>query len=166
MNNTIVDYLNTSGQASDFSSRKKLAEANGISNYMGSADQNISLLNTLKAKAPTDTTTTPPAQTNTQGAITVDQMKPATPIKSVTPPVDTTNYGGIGSAATSSTAKAYEEINKLYQTLQTKNVTDATSISSTMEKLLGKGADTIQANETAGVNTATEELNKYLTQIS
>jgi len=166
MNNSIVDYLNTSGQASDFSSRKKLAEANGISNYMGSADQNISLLNTLKAKAPTDTTTTPPAQTNTQGAITVDQMKPATPIKSVTPPVDTTNYGGIGSAATSSTAKAYEEINKLYQTLQTKNVTDATSISSTMEKLLGKGADTIQANETAGVNTATEELNKYLTQIA
>lgn len=166
MNNSIVDYLNTAGQASDFSSRKKLAESNGISGYMGSADQNIALLNTLKAKAPADTTAPTTTTTNTQGAITVDQMKPVTPIKSVTPPVDTTNYGGIGSAATSSNAKAYEEINKLYQTLQTKNVTDATSISSTMEKLLGKGADTIQANETAGVNTATEELNKYLTQIA
>ena len=165
MDNSIVNYLNTSGQSSDFSSRKKLAEANGISNYMGSADQNISLLNTLKAKAP-NTSTTPPAPTNTQGAITVDQMKTATPIKSVTPPVDSTNYGGIGSAATSSTAKAYEEINKLYQNLQTKNVTDATSISKTMEQLLGKGADTIAANETAGVNSATEDLNKYLTQIA
>jgi len=165
MNNSIVDYLDTTGQASDFSSRKKLAESSGISNYMGSADQNIQLLNTLKAKAPATnpTTTTTPTQA---GAITVDQMKPATPIKSVTPPVDSTNYTGIGSAATSSTAKAYEEINKLYQTLQTKNVTDATSISSTMEKLLGKGADTVQANETAGVNSATEELNKYLTQIA
>lgn len=179
MDNSIVNYLNTSGQASDFSSRKKLAESNGISNYMGSADQNISLLNTLKAKAPvvasklksidTGILSTPenmyaPAVPN--GAITVDQMKPATPIKSVTPPIDTTNYGGIGSGATSSTAKAYEEINKLYQTLQTKNVTDATSISSTMESLLGKSADTLQANEAAGVNSATEELNKYLTQIT
>lgn len=166
MNNSIVDYLNTSGQASDFSSRKKLAESNGISGYMGSADQNIALLNTLKAKAPADTTTPTTTTTNPQGAITVDQMKPVTPIKSVTPPVDNTNYSGIGSAATSSTAKAYEEINKMYQTMQTKSVTDATSLSKTMEQLLGKSADTITANETAGVNAATEDLNKYLTQIA
>lgn len=165
-NNSIVDYLNTTGQASDFSSRKKLAESSGISNYMGSADQNIQLLNTLKAKAPATNATTGATTPTQAGAITVDQMKPATPIKSVPTPVDATNYAGIGTAATSSTAKAYEEINKLYQTLQTKNVTDATSISSTMEKLLGKSADTIQANETAGVNSATEELNKYLTQIA
>lgn len=50
MNNSIVDYLNQSGQASDFNTRKKLAEENGITNYTGSAQQNVSLLNTLKTK--------------------------------------------------------------------------------------------------------------------
>jgi hypothetical protein len=52
MNNSIVDYLNQSGQASDFATRKRLAEENGITGYTGSAQQNLNLLNTLKSKAP------------------------------------------------------------------------------------------------------------------
>lgn len=59
MNNSIVDYLNQSGQASDFNTRKKLAEENGITGYTGSAQQNVALLNTLKTK-----TTATPAPTN------------------------------------------------------------------------------------------------------
>lgn len=51
MNNSIVDYLNQNGQASDFATRKKLAEQNGITNYTGSAQQNLSLLSTLKSSS-------------------------------------------------------------------------------------------------------------------
>jgi hypothetical protein len=41
---SVVDYLKSSGQASDFQSRKKMAETMGIQNYSGTAEQNIQLL--------------------------------------------------------------------------------------------------------------------------
>lgn len=53
---SIVDYLGSLGQASDFGSRTNLAKQYGIVNYSGTADQNTQLLNTLRTKA-----TTPPA---------------------------------------------------------------------------------------------------------
>ena len=53
MNNSIVDYLNSKGQASDYQSRASLASANGIQNYSGTADQNLQLLNTLKGQGTT-----------------------------------------------------------------------------------------------------------------
>ena len=46
--NSIVDYLKSIGQDSSFTNRKKLAQANGISNYTGTAAQNTQLLNLLK----------------------------------------------------------------------------------------------------------------------
>lgn len=46
---SIVDALKAIGVNSSFSNREKIAEANGISNYTGTATQNISLLNKLKA---------------------------------------------------------------------------------------------------------------------
>ena len=45
---SIVDYLKSIGQDSSFANRKKLAEANGISNYTGTASQNTKLLNILR----------------------------------------------------------------------------------------------------------------------
>lgn len=47
-NGSIVDYLKTIGQDSSYAARKKLAAANGISNYSGTAAQNLSLLSTLQ----------------------------------------------------------------------------------------------------------------------
>lgn len=47
--NSIVDYLKSIGQDSSFSNRKKLAQANGISNYTGTAAQNTKLLNILRS---------------------------------------------------------------------------------------------------------------------
>ena len=46
---SIVDYLKSVGQSSDYSSRAKLAASNGISNYTGTAAQNTQLLNILKS---------------------------------------------------------------------------------------------------------------------
>jgi len=45
---SIVDALKATGVNSSFANRKKIAEANGIKNYTGSASQNVSLLNKLK----------------------------------------------------------------------------------------------------------------------
>ena len=45
---SIVTALNSLGIGSSFDNRKKIAKANGISNYSGTAAQNIQLLNLLK----------------------------------------------------------------------------------------------------------------------
>lgn len=46
--NSIVDYLNSIGKASDFNSRKQLASQYGISNYTGTAQQNLKLLQFMR----------------------------------------------------------------------------------------------------------------------
>lgn len=68
---SIVDYLKSIGQASDFAYRKKLAEQFGIKDYRGTADQNLKMLDTLRSgqtatQKPAQTTVQPVAQTNTQ----------------------------------------------------------------------------------------------------
>jgi len=47
---SVVDFLTKAGQASDFTSRSKLAQTYGIQNYTGTAEQNTKLLTTLKTK--------------------------------------------------------------------------------------------------------------------
>ena len=48
--NSIVDYLKSIGIDSSYSNRKKLAKENGISNYSGTAEQNLKLLEILRGK--------------------------------------------------------------------------------------------------------------------
>lgn len=55
---SIIDYLNSIGVDSSFANRKKLAKANGISNYTGTASQNTKLLNLLRSGKNTTTKTT------------------------------------------------------------------------------------------------------------
>ena len=45
---SLVDALNSIGVDSSYSNRKSIAELNGISNYSGTAEQNIELVNKLK----------------------------------------------------------------------------------------------------------------------
>jgi len=45
---SVVNYLNSIGQKSDFSTRKSLAKIYGIDNYRGTADQNIMLAEKIK----------------------------------------------------------------------------------------------------------------------
>lgn len=57
--NSITDYLNSIGQDSSFSARKELARKEGNVNYAGSANDNTSLLSTLRSRtSPTPTTST------------------------------------------------------------------------------------------------------------
>lgn len=55
--NSIVDYLKSIGQDSSFSNRKKLAQANGINNYTGTAAQNTKLLNILRGSGSSSSNT-------------------------------------------------------------------------------------------------------------
>ena len=57
---SIVDYLKSVGQASDFTSRTALATQYGIQNYTGTAEQNTQLLNTLNKPSGGLTTTNAP----------------------------------------------------------------------------------------------------------
>ena len=59
--NSIVDYLKSIGQDSSYQARATLASQHGITNYTGSAEQNLQLLNKLK----TTTTPTSPIPTST-----------------------------------------------------------------------------------------------------
>ena len=45
---SIVNALNTIGEDSGFSNRKKIAVANGIANYRGTSSQNMALVNLIK----------------------------------------------------------------------------------------------------------------------
>ena len=45
---SIIDYLDSKGEKSDPASRKKIAERFGMSNYKGSATQNLELIRLLK----------------------------------------------------------------------------------------------------------------------
>lgn len=52
MDPSIVNYLSSAGQPSDYASRAKLAASKGIQGYVGSAQQNTQLLNMLRGSAP------------------------------------------------------------------------------------------------------------------
>lgn len=75
---SVVDYLTSQGQASDYTTRAKLATQYGISNYTGTAAQNTQLLNTLRGGA-TVPTATPTATVPTQTTPTTqNQAVPTT----------------------------------------------------------------------------------------
>lgn len=56
VNGSIVDYLNSVGQPSDYTTRSKLAAQYGITNYTGTAAQNTQLLGILKTQQSSGTT--------------------------------------------------------------------------------------------------------------
>ena len=66
-NTSIVDYLKSQGKDSSYSARQKLAQQMGISNYTGTAEQNIQMLNTLKnqSSSASNTKTTTASANNT-----------------------------------------------------------------------------------------------------
>lgn len=69
---SIVDYLASTGQASDFASRSTLAQANGIANYTGTAAQNTQLLTMLRSQGgvPTGTNASGITSGGTMGGTT------------------------------------------------------------------------------------------------
>lgn len=52
--NSIVDYLKSQGQDSSFAARTNLAKSKGITNYTGTAEENLRLLSTLRGQTSQD----------------------------------------------------------------------------------------------------------------
>ena len=76
--NSIVDYLNSIGVDSSYAHRSQLASINGISNYRGTAEQNIKLLNILRngnTPKPAPATNTQYLYANYNGASISDALK-------------------------------------------------------------------------------------------
>jgi len=66
---SIVDYLKSVNQASDYGSRSKLAEQYGIKEYTGTAEQNTNLLNILRNQGRGSTGTAPIGATGAIGEV-------------------------------------------------------------------------------------------------
>ena len=71
---SIVDYLNSTGQVSDFASRQRLAQQFGIQNYVGSAEQNTQLLNLLKQQQPAPITPLPQQPLSLDSPLKKDEL--------------------------------------------------------------------------------------------
>jgi len=84
---SIVDYLKSKGLPSDFAYREQLARQYGITNYRGTAEQNIQLLNLLRqqeAKGTTPKPTTSVVSTTTRPTTTTTQTIPTTTRQTIT----------------------------------------------------------------------------------
>ncbi len=105
--NSVVDYLKSQGQASDYASRASLAASKGIAGYAGTADQNTQLLKILTSSATTPsqpTATVSKTVASSVPAVTPTQTAsvPGTPSPSGTPDFETayaTLYKGWDRAA-------------------------------------------------------------------
>lgn len=73
-NVSVVDYLNSTGKASDYNSRATMAKTYGIANYAGTAEQNTQLLGLLKGGS-SNPATSPVTTSNVNDKINSDQTK-------------------------------------------------------------------------------------------
>lgn len=158
------NYVDTNGkmqsvQADTISSAQKLATNRD-------PQSGFQLVPTTPAQAPSASAN---SSTNTSmGAISVDQLANKQGTMNLPQPSPYNANGDVNTTKNASDyiADTFSSVNKEYQDFQAKQKADAESISASMNKLLSKTADSQQANETAGVNTATEEYNKYITQLA
>ncbi len=98
---SVVDYLKSIGQPSDFASRSALASKFGITNYTGTAEQNTKLLNLLKQQGVPSQSTSPEAISS----VTQASIQESTPISTPTSTTSTSTP----STSTSEESEAEEE---------------------------------------------------------
>jgi len=85
--NSIVDYLKSVGQSSDYATRVSLAKEKGIQNYSGTAEQNLQLLNTLRTPAQTPVAQPTVQPQPTQQPVVQPNVQPQPVIQPVAQPV-------------------------------------------------------------------------------
>jgi hypothetical protein len=97
-NGSVVDYLASQGKASDYNSRAGLAKQYGISNYIGSADQNTQLLNMLKTPSSGASSSIPSPSSFTTANSTSSTMNPTLGTTSTKPfsSLNGVNYNAAG----------------------------------------------------------------------
>jgi hypothetical protein len=119
---SIVDYLNSIGQASDFNTRSKLAQQYGITNYTGTAEQNLSLLAKLQGNQTSTTTPTDLSKLTLTGLDTSSQNSASTSavapgvVKTTTP--TSQNNTGIVVGGTTNQTNQTSQVSQNNQTTQ------------------------------------------------
>jgi hypothetical protein len=143
--NSIVDYLKSIGKDASYQARATLASQHGITNYTGSAEQNLQLLNKLKTTttptSPIPTSTTPTQQQQDLAKVLAEVQKrqaagtftPTTDQSALiqraqsTLPSSVTNVNQLGTTPTlpaDATSTTYPQV----------NIIDATSVSDYIQK--------------------------------
>ena len=141
---SIVDYLKSIGQDSSYQARASLASQYGITNYTGSREQNLQLLNTLKTTPSSPTISPTPVPTQQQKDLTsvLSEVQKRQTAGTFTPTTDqsaliqkaqatlpssVTNVNQLGTTPTlpaDATSTTYPQV----------NIIDATSVSDYMQK--------------------------------
>ncbi len=157
---SIVDYLDSQGQDSSYSARKKLATDLGISNYSGSDTQNLKLLDMLKS----GNTTNNSAKTNND--VKASNNTPSTsntPVTKTSDDVKNTVKGVDGA-----TAELMDS--KFNQSQESKDRDKKAEVGlSNLESLVGKDqiiSDSVwnSINSSFSVPSAVREADMYLAQ--
>lgn len=160
---SIVDFLSTAGQPSDYNSRSQLATKLGIQNYTGSATQNTQLLNMLKGFATGQVSSTGvPTTMSSPGTVPT----PTTPINvgdlgNTNPALGSVLGASVGNSTTTS------DINGLLglygaQTDASKKVDEVSAnLTDAMKELGNEGVDLkaeLDKNGTTGAYQQVQEL--------
>lgn len=159
--NSIVDYLNSQKQASDFTSRSALAQQKGIQGYTGTAEQNTQLLGMLQKPTP-QANVTVPSSTNA-----MDLGTAKTPIA---PPTETAPspdpFVASLEASTKQFQSAYDEANKAVAPVQAERAGLTDRLSQSLDRLTGRGAAQVQAEEKLGIPQNIKQLQDLNVQIA
>lgn len=133
-NGSIVDYLNSTGQKSDYASRSQLAASKGIIGYTGTAAQNTQLLNMLRGN--TQPIATPTNQTNTNGINPVNQNQ-------TSQPNNLPNFGGsVSSPVTGNFSLVQALISRGYNAVDAQNAANGPRAAELANEYLGGGTAT------------------------
>lgn len=133
--NSIVDYLSSVGQPTDYASRARLAASQGIQGYTGSAQQNTQLLNNLRVGG---------------GSSTPTSMQPNT----TTPQPQTTSYSQPSSSGSNDLVQAL--VSRGYNQTDAQNAASGPRASELRREYLGGGSS--GASATNFLNTPSINL--------
>jgi hypothetical protein len=141
---SIVDYLKSIGQPSDFTSRKLLAEKYGIKDYVGSAEQNVQLLNLLKGGGGSSQTVPATAAPSSSIVSPVSAISPS-PAQQVQPSTTSTQQQPITDLDAQIEQKVTDALNKFLKPVDYAEVAkQAAQIAQTMNQPLVNAFDELK----------------------
>jgi hypothetical protein len=167
---SIVDYLNSSGKPSDFTSRAGLATQYGIQNYAGTAEQNLGLLSKLQGATPSvNTPSNAINQTNVSSVPDASLLQGTNPVSVPNPITSSANNAAQGAMGATqglndSLQTLIDEQNKKAEEAQKAVSTSQGKVQGLLDKLAGKGAAQAKAEEEAGLAGKKELYNNLSTE--
>ena len=157
-NPSVVDFLNSTGKASDFASRAKLALSSGIQNYTGTAAQNAQLLSSLQGSSATPNTPS--------GVVTTENSRGESKI-GIPSSTYSTNTADATVAGADASLKSINDYIKLLTPPESKGSDDLVAqIMGKQNELGGRGASQLEEEQARGIEQKKQVLQNYQTELS